>query len=151
MLGYVQGGLNEIDSPTLQDFNSGSLLGYQYYATTIDPRTETRDSSQTSFLHSAANQGLTNLKVFTLTLAKKVVFDANKKATGVVVESNFILYSINAAKEVILSAGVFQSPSCLWSLVLVQLTSYVKSKSPLCRSTWRGTEYAGSYFLWTII
>ena len=112
-LGYLQGGFNEIGIPAINDFNSGSLLGCQYCATTIDPSTEARDSSQTSFLNSAANQGLTNLKVFSLTLAKKIIFDTNKRATGVLVESNLISYLLNARKEVILSAGAFQSPQLL--------------------------------------
>lgn len=110
---YLQGGFNEIGITTIEDFNSGSLIGCQYCATTIDPANETRDSSQTSFLDSAASEGLTNLKVFSLTLAKKVVFDSSKKATGVGVESNLIPYTIKATKEVILSAGAFQSPQLL--------------------------------------
>lgn len=109
----MQGGLNEIGISTIEDFNSGSLLGCQYAATTIDPASETRDSSQSSFLDSAASQSLTNLKVFSLTLAKKIIFDENKKATGVVAESNLIPYTINATKEVIVSAGAFQSPQLL--------------------------------------
>jgi choline dehydrogenase-like flavoprotein len=109
----MQGGLNEIGISTIEDFNSGSLLGCQYGAATIDPASETRDSSQSSFLDSAASQGLTNLKVFSLTLAKKIVFDESKKATGVIVESNLIPYTISATKEVIVSAGAFQSPQLL--------------------------------------
>jgi choline dehydrogenase len=113
MPGYMAGGLNEIGIKTIEDFNSGSLLGCQYCATTINPASELRDSSQTSFLDSAASEGLTNLKVFSLTLAKSIVFDENKNATGVVAESNLILYTINATKEVIVSAGAFQSPQLL--------------------------------------
>jgi choline dehydrogenase-like flavoprotein len=64
-------------------------------------------------LDSAASEGLTNLKVFTLTIAKKILFDANKKATGVTVESLLIPYTLQATKEVIVSAGAFQSPQLL--------------------------------------
>jgi choline dehydrogenase len=110
---YVQGGLNEIGIPTIQDFNSGSLLGCQYCSTTINPFTEKRESSQTSFLSEAVSAGLTNLKIFTLTMAKSIVFDANKKATGVKVESLLIHYTLQATKEVIVSAGAFQSPQLL--------------------------------------
>ncbi|TVY75998.1 Dehydrogenase patE [Lachnellula suecica] len=110
---YVQGGLNAIGIPTIQDFNSGSLLGCQYCSTTIDPSGETRDSSQTSFLDEAATEGLTNLKVFTLTMAKQIIFDSNKKATGVIVESNAVSYTLGVGKEVIVSAGAFQSPQLL--------------------------------------
>jgi choline dehydrogenase-like flavoprotein len=110
---YMEGGLNEIGISTVTDFNSGSILGAQYCSSTIRPSDESRDSSQTSFLNEAANQGLTNLKVFTLTMAKKILFDANKKATGVIVESNAIPYTLTANKEVIVSAGAFQSPQLL--------------------------------------
>jgi choline dehydrogenase len=113
MSGYMVGGLNEIGISTIEDFNSGSLLGCQYCSTTINPASELRDSSQTSFLDSAASEGLTNLKVFSLTLAKSIVFDEDKNATGVVAESNLISYTINATKEVIVSAGAFQSPQLL--------------------------------------
>ncbi|MGG6498183.1 UNVERIFIED_CONTAM: GMC family oxidoreductase N-terminal domain-containing protein, partial [Bacteroidetes bacterium 56_B9] len=54
-----------------------------------------------------------NLRVFTLTKAKKILFE-NKRATGVRVTSGgFIPYTIRARKEVILSAGAFQSPQLL--------------------------------------
>ena len=109
----MEGGLNAIGIPTVTDFNSGSLLGAQYCSSTIDPSDETRDSSQSSFLNEAASQGLANLKVFSLTMAKKILFDNNKQATGVIVESNGISYNLAANKEVIVSAGAFQSPQLL--------------------------------------
>jgi choline dehydrogenase len=110
---YMEGGLNEIGISTTQDFNSGSLLGCQYCSSTISPYDETRDSSQTSFLNEAASQGLTYLKIFTLTMAKKILFDANKQATGAIVESNGVPYTLTVNKEVILSTGAFQSPQLL--------------------------------------
>ncbi|KAK5658904.1 hypothetical protein OQA88_1718 [Cercophora sp. LCS_1] len=58
-----------------------------------------------------------SLKVYTGTLAKRIIFNANKRATGVIVESTPnlipIRYNIRARKEVILSAGAFQSPQWL--------------------------------------
>ena len=87
----MQGGFNEIGIPTVKDFNSGKLMGCQYCSTTIDPANEKRESSQTSFLSQAASENLTNLKIFTLTMAKSIVFDANKKATGVKVVSGAIV------------------------------------------------------------
>jgi choline dehydrogenase len=109
----MQGGLNEIGIPTITDFNSGSLLGCQYCSSTIRPSDETRDSSQTSFLNQAISGGYTNLKVFSLTMAKKINFDASKKATSVVVESNLVSYTLGVNKEVIVSGGAFQSPQLL--------------------------------------
>jgi len=57
-----------------------------------------------------------NLKVYINTLAKKIEFDSQKRATGVVVQSRPIgvfTYKLRARKEVILSAGAFQSPQLL--------------------------------------
>lgn len=60
----MQGGLNEIGIPTVEDFNSGSLVGCQYCSTTIDPSTENLESSQTAFLTEAASANMNNLKIF---------------------------------------------------------------------------------------
>ncbi|KAF6804273.1 versicolorin b synthase [Colletotrichum sojae] len=110
---YLEPSLNEIGIPPAQDFNSGELMGAQYCSDTIQPDSQKRDSSQTSFLIEAI--GRKNLKVYQLTLAKKILFDSNKKATGVVVTSNagISTYTLKANKEVILSAGAFQSPQLL--------------------------------------
>lgn len=108
---YMEGALNEIGIPDTQDFNSGSLMGAQYCSSTINPETQTRASSQSSFLDAAS--GRTNLKVYSLTTAQKILFDSNKKVTGISVKSNGLTYTINAKKEVILSAGTFQSPQLL--------------------------------------
>ncbi|QDS74529.1 hypothetical protein FKW77_007519 [Venturia effusa] len=108
---WMQGSLNEIGIPTVDDFNSGSLMGAQYCSSTIDPATQTRDSSETSFL--AAAKGRRNLRVFSKTLAKRVLFDGQKRATGVEVVSALLPYNISAKREVIVSAGAFQSPQLL--------------------------------------
>lgn len=109
----MQGGLNEIGIPTVEDFNSGSLLGCQYCSTTIDPSTENRESSQTAFLTEAASANTNNLKIFTLSMAKRIVFAANKKTTGVKVKTLLLSFTLKATKEVIVSAGAFQSPQLL--------------------------------------
>lgn len=93
-------------------FSSGKLLGYHYTQTTIQASEQTRSSS-TNYIYRAMDKALETLKVYTQTMAKKVVFDANKRATGVQVESLEIKYDMHARKEVILSAGVFQSPQLL--------------------------------------
>ncbi|PVH75764.1 GMC oxidoreductase [Cadophora sp. DSE1049] len=108
---YIEGALNEIGIPDAPDFNSGSLFGAQYCSSTISPGDQSRESSQTSFLNAAA--GRSNLKVYSSTMAQKILFNSAKKATGVRVKSNGITYTINARKEVILSAGAFQSPQLL--------------------------------------
>jgi choline dehydrogenase len=111
--------LNDIGIPTVDDFNSGSLLGCQYCSTTIDPKTQHRSSSQTAFLpHSilpfTQKRKQENLKIITRTMAKRILFDEDKRAVGVVVSKKGKLnYVIKAKKEVILAAGAFQSPQLL--------------------------------------
>lgn len=111
---WMEAALHEIGVPTIQDFNSGKLFGAQYCSSTIRPKSQTRDSSQTSFLNEALNRP--NLKVYITTLAKKILFDSTKRAIGVIVESHpvdLLKYTLHARKEVILSAGAFQSPQLL--------------------------------------
>ena len=108
---YIEGSLNEIGIPTVEDFNSGSLLGTQYCSSTIDPSNTNRESSQTSFLDAAA--AYSNLKVYSVTMGEKILFDENQKATGVQVSSAGLPFILSANKEVIVSAGAFQSPQLL--------------------------------------
>lgn len=46
-------------------------------------------------------------------MAKSIVFDANKKTTGVKVKTLLLSFTLKATKEVIVSAGAFQSPQLL--------------------------------------
>ncbi|KAF1925621.1 GMC oxidoreductase [Didymella exigua CBS 183.55] len=109
---YMEGGMNGIGIPTRDDFNSGDLLGSQYCSSTITPSNQKRASSQTTFLEAAKSRP--NLKVYSLTQAKKIIFDSNKRATGVQIPGFFGASSVlSARKEVILSAGTFQSPQLL--------------------------------------
>lgn len=109
---YMEGGMNSIGISTRDDFNSGDLLGSQYCSSTITPSNQERASSQTTFLKAA--KGRRNLKVYTLTQAKKILFDSNKRATGVQIPGLLGTTSVlTARKEVILSAGAFQSPQLL--------------------------------------
>ncbi|KAE9385062.1 alcohol oxidase [Gymnopus androsaceus JB14] len=69
-------------------------------------------SEQETFLTASLN--CTNLKVFDLTMAKKILFDSQNNASGVQVNvTGFHVFNINATKEVIVSAGAFQSPQLL--------------------------------------
>lgn len=105
-LGMQAIGINET-----QDFNSGSLMGGQYCSSTIDPSSELRSSSQASFLTSIKPLTLTT---YSKTLAKKIVFNKQKKATGVQVKGAFgNTLTLSASKEIIISAGAFQSPQLL--------------------------------------
>jgi choline dehydrogenase len=101
-------GLEHIDG-----FQSGKLIGYSGIPAALDPRTATRSSSETSFLQAGAKAP--GLKIYPNALAKRIVFDDNKKATGVTVKGNSQLidltWTISASKEVIVSAGVVSTLS----------------------------------------
>lgn len=105
MSSFAKDAFSSIGIPPLQDLSSGNILGAQYTPMTINPVDEKRSSSEASYLQFALSSGRTNLKLFTKTLAKKIVFNG-KTATGVLVaDANGTQYTITAKKEVILSAG----------------------------------------------
>ncbi|KAF2165044.1 GMC oxidoreductase [Zasmidium cellare ATCC 36951] len=114
---YVDGAMAEAGIPTQQDFSSGHLLGRQYAPLTISYPEEERSSSQASYLRAALQSGWENLVIYPNTLARRIVFNESRAATGVEVEAssyqNTNTYVLNATKEVILSAGAFQSPQLL--------------------------------------
>ncbi|KAK3314963.1 hypothetical protein B0H66DRAFT_481610 [Apodospora peruviana] len=111
---WLKRGFASIGIGEAPDFNSGSLLGAQYCTSTIRPSDQTRSSSAASFFKSALLSGLFNLKVYTSTRAEKILFDSSKKATGVQVKTGLLAsYTLKATKEVIVSAGAFQSPQLL--------------------------------------
>ncbi|KAK6833514.1 hypothetical protein PG987_008208 [Apiospora arundinis] len=117
---WLERGLQAIGMERTTGFSSGALMGYHYSQSTIRARDQTRSTSA-EYIYQASERGLENLKVYTQTLAHKVLFDEGnddnnnkkKKATGVRVSSLGIEYTIKARKEVILSAGTFQSPQLL--------------------------------------
>lgn len=111
MSSWVQKGLQEIGILPRQGFTSGSLFGSSYVLESINDKTQIRESSETSFLQQALKDS--SLVVFKNTLAKKIKFDSSKRATGVVVVTAGREYTISARREVILSAGAFQSPQLL--------------------------------------
>lgn len=107
---WTQLSFRELGFPDQQDFISGHLLGAQFAPFTVDPSTRVRSSSQ-DYLTGAINSGRTDLKVYTHTLAKQVLFSKDKKATGVrVIGGRGRSYVLSANAEIILSARAFQSP-----------------------------------------
>lgn len=108
---WVQKGMAEIGIKPIKGFTSGELFGSSYVLETIQAKTQIRESSETGFLQPALKRG--NLFVFPQSLAKKIVFDDKKTATGVVVNTEGKQYTLSAKKEVIVSSGAFQSPQLL--------------------------------------
>ena len=100
-------GLESLGFSELAGINSGKLIGYTAATVSVDPRTATRSSSETSFLQDAARKS--SIQIYPNTLVKRILFDSDKKATGVEVQANSLhnfTYSLSADKEIILSAGV---------------------------------------------
>ncbi|KAA8648343.1 GMC family oxidoreductase [Aspergillus tanneri] len=112
---WMKLGLQAVGINETRDFNSGWLLGSQYTTYTVRPSDKTRSSSESSFLRSTKSplRRLRTLTIFKTTTAKKILFDSSKRATGVQVRTKGMKYSLNATREVIVSAGAFQSPQLL--------------------------------------
>ena len=93
-------------------FTTGALNGSAFLLDAINHTDGHRDSSETAFLRPFLNRP--NLSLFTNTLAEKIVFQGNT-AKGVQVKpaNSTISNLISATKEVIVSAGTFQSPQLL--------------------------------------
>ncbi|GFF99856.1 alcohol dehydrogenase [acceptor] [Aspergillus udagawae] len=108
---WIQRAMRAVGIDDAGDFNSGRIMGSQYFALTTIPETQERASAANTYLKEF--QDLPNLTVYTKTLAKRILFDDTKTATGVVVEMAGIEHTLAVDKEVILSAGAFQSPQLL--------------------------------------
>lgn len=111
----------ELGVSELNDLLSGALIGNQYSPATIRPDDQTRDTSATSFLNYATTSGRNNVKVYRLSLAKRILFD-NTTATGVLVSSgdSNIEFRLSAKREVILAAGAVSPSVQLGSATLTQ-------------------------------
>lgn len=107
---WILPALQSIGQKAIDGFQSGVLLGSAYVLATLDPTKATRSSSETSFLKDALAH--TTLQVYNNTLAQRLLF-TNKVAKGVLVNSHQSKYVLSARKEIIVSAGTFQSPQLL--------------------------------------
>ncbi|KAI4725144.1 GMC oxidoreductase [Aureobasidium sp. EXF-10728] len=109
---YFPSAFSELGLPALtKGTNDGVLNGWTYMTMSEDPIQQTRSSSETSFLRLALER--TSLIVYTHALVKRIIFDDSKTARGVSVDIGGMTFMLNATKEVILSAGAFQSPQLL--------------------------------------
>ncbi|AUT63333.1 GMC family oxidoreductase [Paraburkholderia terrae] len=91
------------------DFNGAQFEGAGIYD--VNTRNGQRSSSSFEYLHPVLNRK--NLTVEREVLVTQVLFDANRRATGVVVKQNGSSRHFTAKREVILSAGAVDTPKLL--------------------------------------
>ena len=114
---WAQKGFTGVGMHVLNGLNAGVLNGSAYSTLTIDPRDGYRSSSESSFLQAALQNGTAPM-IYTNSLARKILFNGTT-ATGVLVTTAGsygtpdLNFTLTARKEVIISAGVFQSPQLL--------------------------------------
>ncbi|KAI9712763.1 MAG: hypothetical protein M1820_001385 [Bogoriella megaspora] len=109
---YGVGGYEELGLPVIDGLLAGELIGQSWTTFTINPDNGNRESSETSFVQTGIKNYET-LKLYQLTLGKKILFDSNKKATGLLVDTLGAEYILSANKEVILAGGTIGSPQLL--------------------------------------
>ncbi|PSR81309.1 putative GMC oxidoreductase [Coniella lustricola] len=120
-LAFIDAGM-----PQIAGLNSGKLLGSAYATLTVNPSNGERSSSEASFLQSAIAAQLPGLTIYKNTLASQIQFatttnttTTTTRATGVsaltagTFGTGSVNFTLTANKEVILSAGAFQSPQLL--------------------------------------
>ncbi|KAF2152734.1 GMC oxidoreductase [Myriangium duriaei CBS 260.36] len=93
-------------------FTAGSLLGSAYQPWTFDATSFTGESSESTYLRKIGLKNK-NLIVYPSTLAKRIIFDSLKTATGVEVDFGGVPLLLYGTKEVIVSAGALRSPQLL--------------------------------------
>ena len=91
-------------------FIDGELIGSSWNIRAVDAKTQVRESSETAYLRPALKRP--NLFVYHSTTALKVLFEGTE-AVGVLCNTLGKEFSLAAKKEVIVSAGAFQSPQLL--------------------------------------
>lgn len=91
------------------DYNGPSQVGFSYLQATIE--NGIRKSTNVAYLYPV--RGRKNLHVKKYSRVTKVLIDDNKNAYGVEFFSNRKFYTVNATKEVILSAGALNTPQIL--------------------------------------
>lgn len=111
---WAKNALKELSINPIHGLTSGTILGSSYQLLSINAKTMVRESSETAFLQKIG-LSKSNLIVYQSTLAKRILFDSNKQAIGVVIQigGSRIPFILSANKEVIVSAGAFQSPQLL--------------------------------------
>ena len=125
----VEAGLQELGMKSIPGLNSGDLIGYAHSCNCLNPRSQIRSSSESSFLQMALMN--TTLRIYQQTTAEKIQFDMNRAADAVTVTSFGVSFTLKATKEVILSAGAvsLELPSLFASLLTKNSLNHPKCSS----------------------
>ncbi|KAI4276887.1 MAG: hypothetical protein LQ337_002185 [Flavoplaca oasis] len=117
---WVQRAFQAVGQAAINGFQSGKLIGSAYIPFTKDPISGFRSSSYSSFLLNAFASGKDpSITLYNNTLARRILFQPGTNiANGVLVSSSTPgdpnrTYTLQARREVIVSAGAFQSPQLL--------------------------------------
>lgn len=108
---WVAKGLTAIGIPQVNAFINGNLIGQSWGLNTITQSNGFRSDSETAYLRPFLSRP--NLAIFNGTFAQRILFKDGAVASGVQIGAAGSTCSITANKEVIVSAGVFQSPQLL--------------------------------------
>ncbi|XP_022834804.1 glucose dehydrogenase [FAD, quinone]-like [Spodoptera litura] len=100
--------VQQLGGKVILDLNSNETLGYSRAQYTLK---DYRQSTATAFLKASDTSPY--LHLLKNTEVTKIIFDDNNRAVGVKAKRNNKMYNFNASKEVILSAGVINSPKLL--------------------------------------
>jgi choline dehydrogenase-like flavoprotein len=107
--------MNNLGYPLTDNPFDGASTGPYNGASTVDPATKTRSSSSMAYYHPIKDRD--NLHVFTACTVDKLLLEkqdgGDYAATGVQYLEQGQQKTVQAAREVILCAGVFQSPKIL--------------------------------------
>ncbi|TVY56724.1 Glucose oxidase [Lachnellula cervina] len=113
--GSVETAWKSLSIPSTIDANGGDVRGFTVEQQTLDPDANVREDAARAFYYPF--QERTNLHIYLKTTVAKVIWtdnDGDAIADGVkVISSNGTVSTINAKREVILSAGSLRSPAIL--------------------------------------
>ncbi|KAJ4207382.1 hypothetical protein NW767_002633 [Fusarium falciforme] len=104
----------DLNKITTGDPFSGNSIGGYSHAGTIDPETKTRSYAGSAYALPALERP--NFKIITGAKAHKILFQESSDgvvATGVQAEVNGETKTFNAAKEIIVASGTFNTPKLL--------------------------------------
>ncbi|KAF2713062.1 GMC oxidoreductase [Pleomassaria siparia CBS 279.74] len=97
---YAAAGFNAPDG-----FLNGKLLGYGHWPFTLRVEDSTRSITEVAFL--SLTSARTSLTIYQSCLARNLLFDENKRATGInITAAGLKPFNLSARREVIVSSGV---------------------------------------------